>query len=132
MPTLRVGAGLAAALLAAGSVPGAERTERFDRDPNWDGSNNRAEKPAPRTVRQDFGYSRTAHAGGRPGEMGGFISPAAEPAYYAKKIPAKGFSDALSASGTLACTGRKFHALIGFLSVRRRASAPAASWPAGP
>jgi hypothetical protein len=114
MHTLRLGILLLAALLASRPAPAAERTERFDRDPGWDASNNRADEPAPRTVRQDFGHSHTAHAGGQPGELGGFISPAAEPAYYAKKIPAKGFGDALSASGTLACTGRKFHALIGF------------------
>ncbi len=114
MRSLRFAAVLAAALLACGPATAAERTERFDRDPHWDGHNNRAESTAPRTVRQDFGYSRTAHAGGKPGELGGFISPAAEPAYYAKKIPAKTFNDALSASGTLACTGRRFHALIGF------------------
>jgi hypothetical protein len=109
-------AAVVAAVLAAGPALAAERTERFDRDPHWDGSNNRTERPAPRTVRQDFGYSNTTHAGGRPGELGGFISPAAEPAYYAMKIPAKGFGDALSASGTLACTGRKFHTLIGFFN----------------
>src|SRR4051794_14722250 len=114
MQTLRLGAVLAAALLGARPAPAADRTERFDRDPNWDGNNNRAESPGPRTVRQDFGYSRTAHAGGKPGEMGGLISPAAEPAYYAKRLPAKSLGDALSASGTLACTGRKFHALAGF------------------
>jgi hypothetical protein len=93
-----------------------ERTEHFDRDPGWDGHNNRSAVPRPRTVRQDFGFSNTAHAGGKPGEMGGFISPAAEPAYYAKKLPARTFEDTLSASGTLACTGRRFHALIGFFN----------------
>ena len=35
----------------------AERTERFDKDPGWDGHNNRSTTPEPRTVRQDFGYS---------------------------------------------------------------------------
>jgi hypothetical protein len=100
----------------AGLVIAAERTERFDRDPGWEGRNNRATAPAPRTVRQDFGYSPTAHAGGRPGELGGFITPAAEPAYYAKKIPARTFADPLTASGSLACTGRQFHVLIGFFN----------------
>lgn len=91
-----------------------ERTERFDRDPGWDRQNNQSVKP--RTIRQDFGFSRTAHAGGKPGEMGGFITPAAEPAYYAKKLAAKTFKDRLTASGTLACTGSAFHALIGFFN----------------
>lgn len=80
-----------------------ERLERFDRDPGWDGNNNRADSPKPRTVRQDFGYSRTAHVGGRPGEVGGFITPAAEPAYYAKRLAARTFSDPMSASGRLLC-----------------------------
>src|SRR5207249_4262222 len=78
------------------------RTEHFARDPGWEGHNNRASTPASRTVRQDFGYSPTSHAGGEPGEMGGLITPAAEPAYYAKRIAPKGFKDELNASGTLA------------------------------
>src|SRR5947208_12692025 len=110
LSVLVVGGCLAAALTAA------ERTERFDKDPGWDGRNHRAATPKPRAVRQDFGYSKTAHAGGQPGEVGGFITPAAEPAYYAKKIPARTFADPLSASGTLACTGRDFHVLIGFFN----------------
>src|SRR5579884_2661997 len=116
MLTPRFGALVIVALSVAWPALAAERTERFDRDPHWDGHNQRATSPRPRTIRQDFGYSRSAHAGGKSGEIGGFISPAAEPAYYAKKIPAKTFGDALSASGTLACTGRKFHVLIGFFN----------------
>ncbi|MBI1918656.1 MAG: hypothetical protein HYS12_28515, partial [Planctomycetes bacterium] len=103
-------------LFAGGTCPlaAAERTERFDKDPGWEGHNNRAAQP--RTVRQDFGYSRTAHAGGKAGEVGGFISPAAEPAYYAKKVARRTFDDPLTASGTFACTGRKFHVLVGFFN----------------
>ncbi len=104
------------AVVLAGSVTADERTERFDRDPGWDGHNNRAEKPTARTVRQDFGFSRSSHAGGKLGELGGFISPAAEPAYYAKKIATKTFDDALTASGTLACTGQPFHVVVGFFN----------------
>ncbi|MFO0966814.1 MAG: hypothetical protein U0793_14675 [Gemmataceae bacterium] len=91
-----------------------ERTERFERDPGWDGRNN--ESAIRRPIRQDFGFSPTDHAGGKRGEMGGFITPAAEPAYYAKKLRVKSLKDPLSASGTLACTGRSFHALIGFFN----------------
>lgn len=91
-----------------------ERTEHFDRDPSWDGSNHRS--VIRRKVRQDFGFSPTAHAGGKLGELGGFITPAAEPAYYAKKLPVSTFKTPLSASGTLACTGKAFHALIGFFN----------------
>src|SRR5205823_2533127 len=93
-----------------------ERTQRFDRDPGWEGHNNRSSAFAPRQVRQDFGYSKTAHAGGQPGEIGGFLSGAAEPAYYAKRLPTRTFDDPLSASGTLACTGTKFHLLLGFFN----------------
>jgi hypothetical protein len=100
----------------AGPVPSGDRTERFDRDPGWDGHNNRADAPEPRVVRHDFGYSRTPHAGGEPGEVGGFLSQAAEPAYYAKSIPAASFHDVLTASGTLALDGRPTHALIGFFN----------------
>jgi hypothetical protein len=92
-----------------------ERTQRFDRDPGWEGHNNRSTSP-PRTVRQDFGYSKTAHAGGAAGELGGFLTAAAEPAYYAKELSPKTFANSLTASGTLACTGQGFHALIGFFN----------------
>jgi hypothetical protein len=93
-----------------------ERTEQFDRDPGWEGHNNRSAVPQPRLIRQNFGFSNTAHAGGKLGEIGGLISPAAEAAYYAKQLPTKTFQDTLSASGTLVCTGRRFHALIGFFN----------------
>lgn len=109
--------GLLVLMLAARPLPAGERTERFDRDPGWDGHNNRAATPPPRAVRQDFGFSAgTSHAGGRPGEAGGFVTPAAEPAFYARKIPRKSFADRLTASGTLACTGRRFHVLLGFFN----------------
>jgi hypothetical protein len=98
-------------------VSADERTEHFDRDPHWDSRNNRISDSKPRTVVQDFGYSRTSHAGGQAGEIGGLISPAAEPAYYGKKIDPKSFNDQLTASGTLSCTGRPFHVLVGFFNV---------------
>ncbi len=93
-----------------------ERTERFNTDPQWDSLNNHADTPKPRRIRQDFGYSKTNHAGGELGEMGGFLSPAAEPAYYAKKIPVQTFADSLTASGTLACSEGRFHALLGWFN----------------
>lgn len=99
-----------------GQIGGEERLERFDKDPGWEGHNNRSTVPAKRTVRQDFGHSRTAHAGGEVGEVGGFISPAAEPAWYARKIEPRTFNDTLSASGRLLCRGREYHALIGFFN----------------
>src|SRR5262245_3528091 len=102
----------AAAVLAsclAGLAAAEARLGRVDKDPGWDGLNNRAKAPKPRTVRQDFGYSQTANAGGRAGEVGGFITPAAEPAYYAKRLSRRTLNDPLAASGRLACKGRKFH-----------------------
>ena len=94
---------------------GEMRTETFDRDPGWLGVNNRsARERDPVTIRQDFGYSRTAHAGGRPGEIGGTITPAGEAAYYGKVIGRKTLDDPLRASGTLACPDGAFHVLLGF------------------
>jgi hypothetical protein len=104
------------ALCLAGPSPAEDRVVRFDRDPAWDGHNNRATTPEPRLIRQDFGYGHTSHAGGQPGEIGGFLSPAAEPAYYAKAIPAATLANVLTASGTLAMDGRPTHALIGFFN----------------
>lgn len=92
---------------ASGAAPELLKTESFDRDPGWDGHNNRSQVPGPRAVRQDFGWSRTSFAS-RPGagaaasgEIGGFVTPAAEPAYYAKPIPVRSFNDKVTASGTL-------------------------------
>ena len=94
-----------------------ERHESFDRDPKWDGHNNRAVKPEPQQVRQDFGYSQTRHCGGAAaGEVGGLITPAREPAYYARRIPTASFNDHLTASGKFAATGRNFHVLLGFFN----------------
>lgn len=98
------------------SLRAEERVERFDQDPKWDGHNNRAPSPGPMTIRQDFGYSRTSHSGGKPGEIGGFICPAAEPAYYAKAIRMSGFNRKLTASGTLVSSDRPYHALLGFFN----------------
>ena len=103
--------------VVAATVRAEERHESFDRDPGWDGRNNRATTPPPQKVRQDFGHSTTQHCGGSvPGEIGGLLTPAAEPAYYAKRIPTATFNDRLSASGKLACTGRQFHVLVGFFN----------------
>jgi hypothetical protein len=78
-----------------------EKTERFDRDPGWDGRNHRPTGHRPRTIRQDFGYSATGNAGRAAGEIGGFVTPAAESAFYAKVLPAATLNEPLSASGTL-------------------------------
>lgn len=106
-----------APLVLLACIAGAEeRTERFDRDPGWDSHNNRSAPSPPREIRQNFGYSNTSHSGGKPGEIGGLITPAAEPAFYAKKLTQCSFNDRLIASGNLVCTGKQFHALIGFFN----------------
>lgn len=88
-------------IVSVGLTFAKEKTEHFDKDPGWDGQNNRATTPEKRKIRQDFGYSATSNAGSKAGEIGGFITPAAEPAYYAKKIETKTFNDSLGASGKL-------------------------------
>jgi hypothetical protein len=94
-----------------------QRQENFDRDPGWDGHNNRSAKPE--TIRQDFGWSaNTTNAGGAPGEIGGQVAPAAEPAYYGRKIPTRTFNEVLTASGTLMVEKGGGHALIGFFDHR--------------
>jgi hypothetical protein len=108
----------AVGLLACLSVAQAgEKTERFDRDPGWDGRNHRSTAFSPRVVRQDFGFSPTQHAGGRaPGEAGGLITPAAEPVFYAKPIPKKSLNEPMSASGVLTCGEGGTHVLLGFFN----------------
>jgi len=97
----------------------ATKTETFEWDPGWEGVNNR---PADRgdqpvTVRQDFGYSPTNHAGGAgPGEVGGFVQAAAEPAFYGRVIPGSTLEQPLSASGTLAVADGGTHLLVGFFN----------------
>ena len=78
------------------------KTETFYTDPGWDGRNNRATDPAPRQIVQNFGFnSSSTNAGGSAGEIGGFITPAGEPAFYGKVIAPTSFNDPLSASGIL-------------------------------
>ena len=95
------------------------KTESFDHDPGWVGVNNRsATQRDPIKIRQDFGYSAvTANAGGRvPGEMGGFITPAGEAAFYGKPIDEVTLDQPLSASGTLNVGPGGTNILLGFFS----------------
>jgi hypothetical protein len=95
------------------------KTESFDRDPNWLGVNNRiAQERQPIAIRQDFGFSaKTSHAGGdMPGEIGGFVTPAGEAAFYGKDIGRVDFDQALSASGRLTVATGGTHLLIGFFN----------------
>src|SRR4051812_12824053 len=101
-----------ALLTTSRTLTAGERVEHFDRDPGWEGRNHRSEDFPPRRIRQDFGFSPTHRAGGRAaGEIGGVITPAAEPAYYGKVITEKCLSNGLTASGVLACGDGPVHAL---------------------
>src|SRR5438094_4625882 len=93
------------------------KTETFDVDPGWDGRNNRATDPSPRQIVQNFGFSSSStNAGGPAGEIGGFITPAGEPAFYGKVITPTSFSNVLSASGILNVPQGGGHILIGFFN----------------
>ena len=93
------------------------KTETFDRDPGWIGVNNRsARQGEPVQIRQDFGHSRTNHAGGAAGEMGGFISPAGEVAYFAARIEPLTFKDKFAMSGTLYVGEGGTHVLLGLFN----------------
>jgi hypothetical protein len=93
------------------------KTETFDTDPGWDQRNNRATDPGPRQIVQNFGYdASSSNAGGAAGEIGGFITPAGEPAYYAKVIDEKTLNDTFSASGILNVPEGGGHTVIGFFN----------------
>jgi hypothetical protein len=103
---------LLVALAAGAGNGGAEeppkkmalKTESFDKDPGWEGHNNRIAPGRIPTVTQDFGYSKTNFAGRAPGELGGLVARASEPAYYADQIGPVTLDETLSASGTFALT----------------------------
>src|SRR5687767_1327391 len=93
------------------------KTENFDVDPNWDGHNNRSQAIPPVQITQSFGYSAgTNRAGGPPGEIGGLITPAGEPASYAKVLPDFSFDDPFSVSGKLNVQVGGGHTMIGFFN----------------
>jgi hypothetical protein len=78
----------------------------FASDPDWDARGNRAEYPE-KIVRpmHDLGYSKTAHAGGAAGEVGGTMFRDEQPAFYAGKTGPLSLNHELLASGKLAFTG---------------------------
>ncbi len=81
------------------------RTEHFDKDPGWEGRNNRVVPKKALTVRQDFGFSATNFAGKVAGEMGGAIQRCTTPASYAVPLArAMTLDDRLTASGSFAIT----------------------------
>ena len=97
------------------------RHANFDHEPpNWEGFNNRGTHFEPRAVIQDFGYlTNTARAGGHPGEIGGMVNPAGEPAYYGYRLPKSAtFKDPLSASGKIFVAPGPNHFLLGFFNAQ--------------
>ena len=108
---------IAASVQPARGQPLLLKTETFDVDPGWDGRNNRATDPGPRQIVQNFGFNgSSSNAGGPAGEIGGFITPAGEPAFYGKVITPVSFNDPLSASGILNVPQGGGHTLIGFFN----------------
>ena len=125
----------AAFTIGAGTSSGDEeakhlalKAESFDKDPGWEGHNNHIVPERLPTVTQDFGYSKTNFAGKAAGELGGQVTRASEPAYYADKIGPVTLDDKLSASGTFAMTktgpggGDLLRLLPGRAARRRRAA----------
>lgn len=101
--------GLLAILGSSSLLPAAEpakpglKREAFDRDPGWEGVRNRIVPKQVPNITQAFGYETSAFAG-RAGELGGQVTRASEPAYYADRIGPKSLDDRLTASGTFALT----------------------------
>src|SRR5262245_41595748 len=71
---------------AGGQPKTVLKTERFDKDPGWEGHNNHVTPGRRPTVVQDFGFSKTNFAGKAAGELGGRVTRASLPAFYADKI----------------------------------------------
>ena len=103
---------LAPLCFLCGHSPGAEaqrpqtlKTEHFDRDPGWEGHNNRIVPKKVLMVKQDFGYSATHFAGKAAGRNGRRIQRSTTPASYAAQLaPARTLDDKLTASGSFAIT----------------------------
>src|SRR5687768_4654690 len=85
---------------AASAADPLLKIETFDRDPGWEGHNNRIVPKKALMVKQDFGFSDTHHAGKAKGEIGGAIQRSTTPASYAAKFRARTLDDKLTASGS--------------------------------
>jgi len=90
------------------------KSEAFDRDPEWEGHNNRVKPAKVPIIKQDFGYSATNFAGRVPGEMGGRIQRSTTLASYAAQIPVKTLDNKLSASGSFSITSSQSGAGVFF------------------
>src|SRR6516165_8176539 len=77
-----------------------QKTESFDKDPGWEGHNNRLSPKVNRVVKQEFGYTLTNFAGKEKGEIGGTLWRSPDRTYYAAKIPTRTLNDKMSGTGT--------------------------------
>ncbi len=79
------------------------QAQDFAKDPGWDASGNRATYQATDVGgAQNFGYSDSNHAGGKPGEIGGtFWRTESDWGYYADKVGPLSFDDRLEARGKI-------------------------------
>jgi hypothetical protein len=89
---------------AAAQVETVQVREDFARDPDWEARNNLPDPSTCVTKTQDFGYSRSRHAGGEPGEIGGRVSRSVTPAVYAMPIRPRSLQQRLRASGRFSVT----------------------------
>jgi WD40 repeat protein len=105
------------------------KAEAFDRDPGWMGVGNReAFDDFNLEGAHQFGFSNTAFAGGKRGELGGLLySTPAVPGYYADKIGRLTLEDRLVASGkvTVKRYGPDGGSYIGWFDSRKRGFPPA-------
>src|SRR3954470_3389347 len=100
--TLVLGFAVTAVLSADEASKTIQKSESFDRDPMWEGHNNRIVPKELPTVKQEFGYSQTHFASATPGELGGLVTRASEPAYYAVRLKPRSLDEKFSAAGTFA------------------------------
>ncbi|MCA9424107.1 MAG: hypothetical protein KC994_03495 [Candidatus Omnitrophica bacterium] len=101
-------------ILIVGPAFSERKWEFFDQDPGWEGINNRSAALDPQEVVQDFGYCPAE--GDQPARIGGRITPAGEPAYYAKAIEPLNLDQPIAASGKLTVAEGGGHFLLGFFN----------------
>ncbi len=101
----------------------------FDSDPKWPGNGNRARHDDyGEDGAHQFGFSETAFAGGKKGELGGLIFSAPKyPGYYAADVGRLGLDDRLTASGKLALReyGSDGGMYVGWFDSHKRGFPPA-------
>src|SRR6202012_1541850 len=88
----------------------------FDRDPGWEGYNNRVQSTQTRRVHQDFGWATN--------RIGGRVQRSTTPASYAMALaPTKTLNDPLSASGDFTLLGAQTSGgmFFGFFNSQRPA-----------